>query len=335
MHSRRESRTPGQPVGSYSSPSSVNTSAAYRQNYQWPRVDTTTQQVQRGLTRQDFSLQTDIVGPVVAKIWDTPGGTFSERMKHVIEPTFSVAYVTQIDPQRVATVTPLTGSHASTRLTYGLTNRLFARAPSVGEIRGGTREFLTVSVQQTYYSDPTASRNDTTYISAAGRPAPVDLSPIALVTRFSPRDGFDANGRIEYDVTGNGFQVFTMGGTFAAAGPTLAGTSANVSFSRQRFRPSGPVSSYLSGSTSMRLMQGRTSTFYILNWDIDAGYIHSQSLGATYLAQCCGVQADFQTVNLPPALRSTIVRDRRFNFAFVLAGLGTFSNFFGLFGGQQ
>jgi LPS-assembly protein len=315
---------------------SVNTSAAYRQNYQWTHVDATTQQLQRGLIRQDFSLQTDIVGPVAAKIWDTPGSTFSERMKHVVEPTFSVAYVTQIDPQKAATtVTPLTGNNAAMRLTYGLTNRLFARAASVGDTRGGTREFLTVSAQQTFYSDPASSRNDTTYISASGRPAPVDLSPIALVTRFSPRDGFDANGRVEYDVTGNGFQVVTMGGTFSSTAGATAGSSANFSFSRQRFTPSAPVSSYLSASTSMRLMQGRTSTFYSLNWDLDAGYIYSQGLGATYLAQCCGIQADFQVVNLPPALRSTVVRDRRFNFAFVLAGLGTFSNFFGLFGGQQ
>ena len=52
------------------------------------------------------------------------------------------------------------------------------------------------------------------------------------------------------------------------------------------------------------------------------------------MAQCCGVRADFQIVNFLPSVSSPIPSDRRLNFAFVLAGLGTFSNFFGLFGGQ-
>jgi hypothetical protein len=131
-------------------------------------------------------------------------------------------------------------------------------------------------------------------------------------------------------VSGNGFQIFSAGSTLASATKT-----ANISFSRQRFTPTGPVSSYLSGSTSMRFMQNRTSLLYAVNWNIDAQYIYSQSVGASYLAQCCGVQADFQIVNYAPAVRSAVPQDRRFNFAFVLAGLGTFSNFFGFFGGQQ
>jgi hypothetical protein len=215
-------------------------------------------------------------------------------------------------------------------VTYGLTNRLFARAPLVDGGGGGTREFLTIGVQQTYYTDPEASRIDSTYVSYSGRPRPVELSPIALTARFSPAAIVDANARVEYDVSGNGFQIFTVGGTLAA-GPN----SANLSFSRQRFTPRGSLSSYLSGSTSMRFLEGRTSVLYALNWDIDAQYIYSQSIGGSYLAQCCGIQADYQIVNYPPSFRAAVSRDRRFNFAFVLAGLGTFSNFFGFFGGQQ
>ena len=312
---------------------SVNTSAAYRRNYVWPRVTDPSQALlPRGLIRQDFSLQADVVGPVFSKIWDTPNSTYSERMKHVIEPIFSVNYVTEINARPLVISTPTTAilSRASTRVTYGLTNRLFARAPLVDGGGGGTREFLTIGVQQTYYTDPEASRIDSTYVSYSGRPRPVDLSPIALTARFSPAAIVDANARVEYDVSGNGFQIFTVGGTLAS-GPN----SANLSFSRQRFTPQGSLSSYLSGSTSMRFLDGRTSLLYALNWDIDAQYIYSQSIGASYLAQCCGIQADYQIVNYPPSFRAVVSRDRRFNFAFVLAGLGTFSNFFGFFGGQQ
>jgi hypothetical protein len=166
-------------------------------------------------------------------------------------------------------------------------------------------------------------------MSYYGRPRPIDLSPIALVARVSPAPAIDANARLEYDVTGNGLQILTAGST-VTTGPS----SSNVSFSRQRFTPTSDVSSYLSASTALRFDQGRVSGFYGLNWDIDARYIYSQSIGASYLAQCCGVQADFQTVNFLPSVGAPVTSDRRLNFSFVLAGLGTFSNFFGLFGGQ-
>ena len=105
-----------------------------------------------------------------------------------------------------------------------------------------------------------------------------------------------------------------------------------MSYSRQRFTPESDVSSYLTGSSSWRFKEGRLTAFYGLSWDIDAKYIYSQSLGGAYMAQCCGVQVDFQTVNFLPSIGSPIPSDRRLNFSFVLAGLGTFSNFFGLFG---
>ena len=53
----------------------------------------------------------------------------------------------------------------------------------------------------------------------------------------------------------------------------------------------------------------------------------------SYLAQCCGIQADFQKFNYPQFAYFPIASDLRFNVSFVLAGLGTFSNFFGAFGG--
>jgi hypothetical protein len=213
------------------------------------------------------------------------------------------------------------------RLTYGVTNRLIARTRGADGARGSTREFLTVGVQQTYYTDPETSRYDTAYVSYSGRPKPIDLSPIAVTARLAPTPAIDANARLEYDVTGNGLQILTAGSTV-----TTGASSSNVSFSRQRFTPLSEVSSYVSGSSAWRFSQGRVSAFYGLNWDIDAKYIYSQSLGATYMSQCCGVQADFQVVNFLPSVGAPIPSDRRLNFSFVLAGLGTFSNFFGLFG---
>jgi hypothetical protein len=51
------------------------------------------------------------------------------------------------------------------------------------------------------------------------------------------------------------------------------------------------------------------------------------------MAQCCGLQLEFQKFHLVSS--APIPSDRRFNVSFVLAGLGTFSNFFGAFGGNS
>ena len=307
---------------------SVTTNASYRNTRFSRSVDASGAFVDEGVTRQYMSLQTDVIGPVLSKIWDTPGSAYSDRMKHVIEPTFSVETLTQISNQgRV----PLTDSSVvavggATKLTYGLTNRLIARTRGAGEARGSTREFLTLGVQQTYYSNPETSRFDSNYVSYSLRPKPVDLSPIAVTARIAPTPTIDANARLEYDVTGNGLQILTAGSTI-----TRAASSTNLSFSRQKPTPLSEANSYLSGSSSWRFSEGRVTAFYALNWDIDAKYIYSQSMGTTYMAQCCGVRADYQIVNFLPSV-TPIPSDRRLNFAFVLAGLGTFSNFFGLFG---
>ncbi len=85
-------------------------------------------------------------------------------------------------------------------MTYGLTNRVFARGRTLDGVRGTTRELLTVGLQQTYYTNPQAGGYDSSYQSTANR-RPTDLSPLALTTRFAPTAAVDTNVRIEYDVT--------------------------------------------------------------------------------------------------------------------------------------
>jgi len=73
---------------------------------------------------------------------------------------------------------------------------------------------------------------------------------------------------------------------------------------------------------------------YSLSWDISRRYIVSHGIVGSYMAQCCGIQAEFQRYNYPTGLGLPFSADKRFNLAFVLAGVGTFSNFFGAFGGN-
>jgi lipopolysaccharide assembly outer membrane protein LptD (OstA) len=308
---------------------SANTSASYRSTFFSRSLDENGRMISRDLLRQFLTVRTEAIGPVLTKIWDTPESESTERMKHLIEPTFAVDYTTEFSNQAFVPKTQDQADYVvggAARVTYGVTNRLFYRSRPTENSRGLTREFMTIGVQQSYYTDPQASLYDTTYVS--GKPRPISLSPVAIIARYSPALAFDTNGRVEYDVNGNGLQTLSGG-----ASVNSLRASGNVTFSRTRMRPIDPPNSFLNGSTGLRLRDGRVTTQYALSWDLARGYIVSQSIAASYMAQCCGVKADFQNYNYQPYNNSLgFPADRRFNISLVLAGLGDISNFFG-FGG--
>ena len=312
---------------------SANTSATYRGTYYTRQAGTTTTTEAGAYLRQYATVRTDIVGPVLNRIWDLPEGRFAERVKHVIEPALTLDFTSPIrDYQRTPVLSDITdfAVSSSTRVTYGFTNRFFSRAPAKGGARGATREFLTVGVQQTYYSRPEASRYDGSYVSAVGTVAGVSetLSPIAMTVRVSPSALFDANGRIEYDTSGGGLEVLTTGATLnkGASGLTL-------NYSRQRLDPTFDTNSFASLSARTRFLRDRLSTAYSISVDLARSYVVSQGIVGSYMAQCCGVQAEYQQFSYPSGFGLPQPTDRRINVSFVLAGLGTFSNFFGAFGG--
>jgi len=308
---------------------SVNTSANYRATYYSRSAGPTGGTVSDPYFRQYASMHTDIVGPVFTRIWDRPTSVFAERLKHVVEPALSVDLTSRIaDFARTPVVSDVSefvvGSAA--QLTYGLTNRFFAKGKTVEDRRGQTREFVTVGIQQTTYTNPESAQYDSAYQSTFGFPVRRDRSPVALTGRVSPTSTLDANLRAEYDTYGLGLQLLSAGG-----GINSPRASFNANYSWRDLNDSN----YLYGSTTMRWLDGRASGTYALSWDIGRSYVVSQSIVASYLAQCCGLQLEFQKFNYPESSGIPIASDTRFNFGFVLAGLGTFSNFFGAFGGQR
>jgi LPS-assembly protein len=308
----------------------VNSDASFRTTYYSKSEDADNRIVPEPLTRNYLSLRSEVVGPVFNKIWDTPESTRRERMKHVIEPAFTAEYITEFQGSNVPILTDnsdiIVGG--ALRFTYGVTNRLFSRGRAVGTARGTSREFLTIGLQQTYYSNTESSRYDSGYSSSSGRP-PSDLSPVALTTRLSPNQVFDTNLRLEYDVTGIGLQTVSAGGSISST-PTRT----TLTYSRVR-QDRGKLSShYVSAGNTFTLAGGRLSGTYGLSWDLERGYVVSQGITASYMAQCCGVQVEYQQFNFPETDSFPVSSDRRINFGVVLAGLGPISNFFGAFGGQ-
>ncbi len=93
---------------------------------------------------------------------------------------------------------------------------------------------------------------------------------------------------------------------------------------------------YINGVVNIRRLRNRVGGTYAFNYDLQRDRFLNQRWVAYYNAQCCGVGFEYQTFNLQGSLVPTAVpQDRRFNISFTLAGIGTFSNLFGAFGGQQ
>jgi lipopolysaccharide assembly outer membrane protein LptD (OstA) len=309
----------------------LNTSASYRTTYYSRSADRQGRVIEEPLVRRYLTLRSDVIGPVFSKIWDTPESGYSERMKHLIEPTYAFEYVPAIaNANQVLTLSDSSDViHGDTaRFTYGLNNRLLYRTRTAGGT-GSTVQMLSVGVQQTYYLTPRSSLNDTQYVSTQFRPRSVDLSDVALTVKVTPSEALDSTTRVEYDVHGEGLHVLSTSGT-----TRVGASSSTVNYSRYRKRTTSTPESSLSWSSSLATLEGRARGAYSLTWDIGRAGIMNQSVGFSYLAQCCGIQAEFQKFKYPQSRADfPISSDRRFNVSFVLAGVGTFSNFLGAFGG--
>ena len=309
----------------------LNTSASYRTTYYSRSADQQGRIVEEPLTRRYLTLRSDVIGPVFSKIWDTPESGYSERMKHLIEPTYVFEYVPAIgNANQILTLSDssdlIYGDTA--RFTYGVNNRVLYRTRTA-DGTGSTVQMLTVGIQQTYYLTPRSSLNDTQYVSTQFRPRSVDLSDVALTVKLTPSERLDSTTKLEYDVHGEGLHVVSTSGT-----TRVGASSSSVNYSWLRRRPTATPESSLTWSSALSFLDSRARGGYSLTWDIGRAGILNQSIGFSYLAQCCGIQAEFQKFKYPQSRADfPIPSDRRFNVSFVLAGVGTFSNFLGAFGG--
>lgn len=320
----------------------VNATVAYRTTYfSESLADDRRTQIDKPVTRSYADLRLEAIGPVFSRVF-TPGNRFAERLKHVIEPSYSVTRRTPISAQ---TRVPLSAGGydtvigGATQVSYGVANRLLARkaappAPDGGATQASAPlEVLTVSVRQTYYTEPLASRFDNQYsYGYLNRPANA-YSPIAVLARGAPAESLAVDFRLEYDpVKGAKVRLpgFGLNGTLR-----LPSVDATAGWSRNAYATGVSTTAsanYLQAGTNVRLLDGRVGGQVSFNYDIGRSALLNQRYIGFYNAQCCGISFEYQAYNYPAASNIPVPKDRRFNLAFTLAGIGTFSNFLGAFG---
>jgi LPS-assembly protein len=320
----------------------VNATATYRTTYYSESiVPGTTAQIEEPVTRSYGDMRVDLIGPVVSRVF-TPNNAIADRLKHIVEPSFSVQRRTEIPNQdRIPTATGydiIIGG--VTQMSYGLTNRIMVRKDVEGQPQSGApRELLSVQMRQSYYTDSTASRFDTSYSFGYNNRAPSKFSPISLNARTTPTDPLAIDYRLEYDPN-------ALPGAPKLLGMSLNGTlrAPDINFTggwnRQAFAQTTQTGSVIEArnmiqtAADFRLRQSRFGGNVSFNYDVSRTTLLNQRYVGFYNAQCCGVSFEYQSFNYPNNTNFLIPRDRRFNMSFTLAGVGSFSNFFGAFGGS-
>jgi LPS-assembly protein len=304
----------------------------WSKSYQITNLDDPTDdrvQVPIGLTRQLFNVEASMTGPVLARIFPTRG------VKHVIEPRFSIGRMSSFSDRvrvvEIDSVDTLVGG--TTTVNYGLINRILVRgAPAAPGRRGQVREVASVSITQSYYTEPLASIYDPAYSSNLNATAS-SFSPLSIRASFRPND--QSSGDLRMDIDSKYKAIRTMSGTLRGYWET-GEVSAEWS---KRFVIPGLSSfktgrHFLSAGTTIRSRNNHLGGSYRFSFDVQDREFVDQRIGAYYNSQCCGVSVDWQSMDTPLWLPQGVPTNTQFAISFTLAGIGSFSNPLGSFGGR-
>ena len=311
----------------------VNSVVAWRGTYWTESLDERNLQVPVGLGRRYFDFQSRLTGPVFNRIWNTPNNGYAQKFKHVIEPSLTVQRVTAIDNfNRIVKLDGVDTIPSTTRYSYSLSNRLYAKKES-------SREILSASLSQSYYTNETAATYDRQQSSGYGTSKPTHFSPVMLTVRGAPTDKLQGDFRTDWDPTAHTLRTLSGNGNVNIGDWLQTG----IGWSRRRYIPKLPgfdneasATHYITSNTTVRRPGNRIGGSYSFQYDLKHDSFLNQRFTAYYNAQCCGVGVEYQSYNLAGGFSSFgVAQDHRFNLSFTLAGVGTFSNLFGAFGGQQ
>ena len=315
----------------------ANSTAAFRTTHWSESRDPLGQQVEQGISRNYYELQSQVTGPVLNRIWTFPGSRYAEKLKHSIQPFFNVGRISGVDNfdriVQIDAVDTIVGS--TTRVGYGVTNRVYRkparwRAVARNPERDDRAELL----------HRCARPRSTTGIIRPASTAPPRRSSrrSSIAIRGLPTDYMTTNFRAEYDTQFHGFRTMAADGTIDWRG----WLQASAGWSQRRFVEGltgfddpDRLDHYINGLTNVRLKQNRYGAIHQFNYDMLRSSFLQQRMMVYYNAQCCGFAVEYQTYDFSQLGYSPVQKDKRLNFSFTLAGIGTFANFFGAMGGPS
>jgi LPS-assembly protein len=301
-----------------------------------PRI-APTKIVDVGLNRPVFVFQSQIVGPLFNRIWDTPNNGYAEKFKHSIEPFVTMQRTSSVDAiDRIVSFDGIDAFAGGTRYTYGINNRFYAKRVLAPGQQAQSREIFDVEVSQSYFTNQLASLYDIQNQTRPDYTQPVHFMPIALNIRALPTNEINATVRAEFDSQYRELRTISAQGSYSWTNrvQAQAGWSKKafieklVNFNNKDF-----LDHSINGSMTVHTTDNRVGGIYSFNYDVLRSSLLQQSVSAFYNAQCCGLAFEYQTYDHSGLSSSPIAADHRFFLSFTLAGLGNFSPFNGALSG--
>jgi hypothetical protein len=263
----------------------------------------------------------------------------ARRIKHVFEPFVGIHRITAIPERNAIPITAGTDTvvGGNGTINYGINNRIIMRSPPAeGEgaptAQSAPRELVFVGLQQSYYTNTEASQFDPSYPLSYLSPRAHQYSPWSLTVRGAPSRTVSTDFRMEYDTTTrlNRLQGLTLNGTMNSTHVQASG-----GWSHRRFDAAN-ATSFIQSSTTVKTSTNTLGGTFSFNYDIQRSSLLQHRWIGYYNAQCCGVVVEYQEYNFGNvSIQGIPSKDRRFNLSFSLAGVGSFSNLFGAFGGMR
>jgi LPS-assembly protein len=326
----------------------VNSTASWRDTYYSRSLEATndpknppSKVIDAGLNRRFYSLQSQIVGPVFNRIWDTPGSAYAEKFKHTVEPFVTIQRTSSVDNyDRVIVLDGGDFFTGGTSYTYGINNRFFAKRVVTPGLPAQAREFVSVELAQSYYTNQLQALYDQRYSTsqfgntpiAANKP-PSHFSAIKLSVRATPTNEVNATVSAEFDPTYHQLRTLSASGTYTLN----SRLQTSVQWSKKSFIAELPgfndpafLDHSINTSTNVHTRDNRVGGIYSFNYDVLRASLVQQRISGFYSAQCCGIAFEYQTYNFP---FGGFPSDHRFFMSFTLAGLGNFSPFNGALSG--
>jgi hypothetical protein len=278
-------------------------------------------------------------GPQFSRVFNNPGGLYSERFKHIIGPEASWSYRTRVEDfsqiPRFDRIDYFLGTH---EIRYGLVNRFLAKRPGRGD-KLVTHEFLSWRLYQTYYVQIDDNQNsyDPNYSSSAFGPGgeASHYSPIRSQVRLSPSRQLRFDYNLEYDVNFRqlrnmsvranlNYRRVQLGATWSRA-KRISELPEERVWRRDTLRANG----------SLDLLPGRLRVEGGADLDLRPAELLGdrsrliQAMGRLrYDVQCCGFMVE--AINYSYNQRS----ERQIRFSIELANIGSVGNFMGQEGQQ-
>jgi lipopolysaccharide assembly outer membrane protein LptD (OstA) len=281
-----------------------------------------------GIGRSFFEGGVDLRGPTFSRVFNTPGGFYTDRFKHVIGPEINWTYRTRVDEFNL--IPKFDGNDyflGTNEVNFGIVQRFLAKRPSPGGGKMVPYEFLTWRVYQTYYVKISEGQNnfDPNYSSSAFGPAGAEhLSPLVSRMRFRPTPLLNADFLLEYDVNFHQLRRRSVNaGVNGARGSLQVGWSKSTRLAELE-ADRLTVADTLNGSASVQLVPNKLTFSTTGYYDFVNHILYTIQGRLRYDVQCCGFNAEYIRYDFNGR------QERQFRFSIDLANVGSIGNFNGL-----